>query len=101
MHHGTEAEGANSLEWRVVFLKNIFVEVAIAFLQSCPNIVKAVCPDAVFVSVFPLMTSRRDRRVIFADQHRLDASRAKLNAENGLSAFNCFLGLVPIHVHLP
>jgi hypothetical protein len=31
--------------------------------------------------------------MILADQHRLDASRAELNAKNGLSALNCFLVL--------
>ena len=35
--------------------------------------------------------------MILADQHRLDASRAELNAKNGLSALNCFLGIVSIH----
>jgi hypothetical protein len=38
--------------------------------------------------------------MILADQHRLDASRAELNAKNDLSAINCFLGIVSIHVHL-
>jgi hypothetical protein len=38
--------------------------------------------------------------MILADQHRLDASRAELNAKNGLSAIDCFLGIVSIHVHL-
>jgi hypothetical protein len=38
--------------------------------------------------------------MILADQHRLDASRAELNAKNGLSTINCFSGIVSIHVHL-
>jgi hypothetical protein len=38
--------------------------------------------------------------MILADQHRLDSSRAELNAKNGLSALNCFLGIVSIHGHL-
>ena len=38
--------------------------------------------------------------MILTDQDRLDASRAELNAKNGLSAINCFLGIVSIHVHL-
>jgi hypothetical protein len=38
--------------------------------------------------------------VIIADQHSLDTSRAELNAKNGLSAINYFLGIVSIHVHL-
>jgi hypothetical protein len=65
-------------------------EVAIAFLQAGPNIFETVRPDAVFVPVFPLMAARGDRRMILADQHRLDARRAKLNAQNGLSTFNAF-----------
>jgi hypothetical protein len=38
--------------------------------------------------------------MILADQYRLDASRAELYAQSGLSAINCFLGIVSIHVHL-
>jgi hypothetical protein len=38
--------------------------------------------------------------MILADQHRLDASRAELDAKDGLSAINCFLGNDSIHVHL-
>ncbi len=38
--------------------------------------------------------------MILADQHRFDARRAKLDAKNCLSAFNCFLDIVLIHVHL-
>jgi|SRR5580693_8437535 hypothetical protein len=38
--------------------------------------------------------------MILPDQHRLDASRAELDAKNDLSALNCFLGIVSIHDHL-
>jgi hypothetical protein len=38
--------------------------------------------------------------MILADQHRFDARRAELNAKNGLSALNCFLGIVSIPDHL-
>jgi hypothetical protein len=31
--------------------------------------------------------------MILADQHRFDTSRAKLDAKDGLSAFNYFLGI--------
>ncbi len=38
--------------------------------------------------------------MILPDQHRLDTSRAELDAKNGLSALNCFLGIVSIHDQL-
>ncbi len=57
MHHGAEADGANGIERGIVLLKNLVAELLIAFLQACPNIFETVCPDAVFVSVFPLMAS--------------------------------------------
>ena len=101
VHHAAEADGANGLERGVVFLKNLVAELPIAFLQACPNIFETVCPDAVFVLVFPLIASRCDWRMILADQHRLDARRAELDAKNGLSALNCFLNIVSIHVQLP
>src|SRR5215216_2465729 len=101
VHHGTETDGANGLERDVVLLQNLVPKLAIAFLQAGPNIFETVCPDAVFVSVFPFIASRCNWRMILADQHRLDASRAKFDAKSGISALNCFLGIVSIHVHLP
>src|SRR5919198_658117 len=74
VHHGAETDGANGLDRGVVLRNNLVAELPIAFLQACPNILETVCPDAVFESVFPLMASRCDRRMILTDQHRLDAS---------------------------
>src|SRR6266498_75724 len=91
MHHGAETNGANILERHVVLLQNLVTEISIAFLQTGPNIFETVRPDSVFVSVFPLIASSGDRRMIFTDQYCLDARRAKLNAESGFSALNCFL----------
>src|SRR6266542_6719652 len=100
MHHGTETNGANGRERGVVLLRNLTAELPITILQACPNIFEAVCPDAVLISVFPLMASRCDRQMILADQHRFDASRSEFDAKNGPSTFNCFLGIALIHVHL-
>jgi hypothetical protein len=38
--------------------------------------------------------------MVLADQHCFDPSRAELNAEDGLSAIDCFGDIVSIHVHL-
>src|SRR4051812_48372292 len=81
-------------------LENLLAKLPITLLQACPDIFETVRPDAIFVSVFPIIASRRDRCMILADQHRLDASRAELNAKNSPCAINCFLGIVSIHVHL-
>ncbi len=83
-----------------VLVGNLFAEVPIALLQATPDIFETVRPDAIFVPVFPIMTPRRDRRMVLADQHRFDPSRAELNAEDGLSAIDCFGDIVSIHVHL-
>ena len=101
MHHAAEANSADSLEWRIVLFKNFVAELPVAFLQACPNIFETVCPDAVFVLVFPTKASRRDWCMILADQRRLDASRTELDAKNGLSTLNCFLDFLSIHVQLP
>jgi hypothetical protein len=37
--------------------------------------------------------------MIFADQHRLDAGRAKFDAQDGFLAFNCFLHFLRIRAH--
>src|SRR5215207_6629927 len=100
MHHSAEAKGPDGLEWGVVLLKNLVAEPSIAFLQACPNIFEPVCPDAVFVLVFPLMASPGDWHIILTDQHRLDTRRAELDAKSSLSAFNRFFGIISIHVHL-
>src|SRR6476469_2811215 len=47
------------------------------------------------------MTAGGDGCMILADQHGLDARRAELNAKRGLSALNCLLDIVSVHVHLP
>jgi hypothetical protein len=100
MHHGAEADGADGPERDIVLLKNLIPEISIAILQACPNIFETVSPDAVFVAVFPFMAARGDWLMIRADQHRLDACRAELDAKCSFSAFNCLLDIVLIHVHL-
>jgi hypothetical protein len=100
MHHGAEADRTKGLQRGVVLLENLFAKLPITLLQACPNIFESVRPDAIFIPVFPIMASRCDRSMILTDQHRFDASRAELDAKNGLSTLNCFLGIVSIHVHL-
>ena len=99
VHHPTEADGANGLERDAVLLMDFGVEPAIAFLQACPNIFEVIGPHAVFVAVFPLIASRCERGMV--DQHCLDARRTKLDAKNGLSGFNRFLGIVWAHIGVP
>ncbi len=44
VHHAAKADGANGFERGVVLFRNLFAEIAIAFLQARPNIFDAVCP---------------------------------------------------------
>ena len=101
VHHGTEANGADGLKLHVKFFCDFVTQVAIAFLQTLPNSIQTVCPDAILVLVLPFMAAGRQRCMVFTDQHRLDACRAKLDAKGSLSIFNCFLDIVLLHVPLP
>jgi hypothetical protein len=101
VHHGAEADSANGFEWGVVHLQNYVTEGAIAFLQANPNIFEMVCPEAMFISVFPFKASRGDRQRVITDQHRFNASRTELDTKSSLSAPNRFLSIVLIHVPLP
>lgn len=80
MHHAAEADSSNPHKRGIVLLRYLVLEISIALLQALPNICEAVCPDAVFIAVFPIVASRGDWRVVLADQYRLDARRAKLDA---------------------
>src|SRR5215510_6359134 len=57
MHHGAEANGADRFERGVVFFRYLVAKIPIAHLQARPNNVEAVGPDAVFISVFPLIAT--------------------------------------------
>src|SRR5215216_1481016 len=46
VHHGAETDSANGLDRGVVLLGNLEAELAIAFLQACPNILYTIRPDA-------------------------------------------------------
>ena len=81
VHHGAEADRADCGERHAVFLRNLFAEIAVTFLQAFPNNIQAVRPDAVFVLVLPLETALGDRRMILTDQHSLDTRRAEFNAK--------------------
>ncbi len=100
VHHAAETDRTKGLHRDVVILDNLFAKLPITLLQACRNIFETVRPDAIFIPVFPIIASRCDRSMILTDQHRLDASRAELDAKNGLSTLDCFLGIVSIHVHL-
>ncbi len=81
MHHRAETNRANPLERSVVLLRKLGTQLAIAGLQTRPNFFQAVSPNAVFVAIFPLITAGGQRLMSFANQHRLNPRRPKLNTQ--------------------
>ena len=59
---------------------------ATALLQAGPDGVERVRPDPVDELVLPVVAAARERRVVRADEDRLDAGRAQLDAERRATA---------------
>ncbi len=82
VHHRRDADRGEGGGLDVVAVPHIGDEVGVGRLQSGPDILERVRPDAVDELVLPLVgTARDDDRRVVADQAGLDAGRAELDAE--------------------
>ena len=88
MHHGTETNGTQHLDVAVIFLLDVLSQVGVAVLQTIPNGFGRIGPQAVNQLVFPCVASLCDGLVLRVDENSLDAGRAKLYTEDGLTRFN-------------
>ena len=91
MHHGAHADGGQLFDFAVVLSLHVLAKVGIAVLQSVPDSFDAVGPESVDELVLPLVRTLCDGLVLLVDEDGLDAGRAKLDTENGFTAFNYLL----------
>ena len=85
MHHGTDADGCQCLDFHFVLLQHVLAQLGIAVLKTIPDGFGAVGPKAVHQLVFPGVAALCDRLVVLVDENCLDAGRAKLDSENGFT----------------
>ena len=91
VHHRTETNRADFLQFRIVLFFHILCKTFVAILQPGPDIIQAIGPDAVLQPVLPVMGTGCDRRIILAHQNRFDPGRTEFNTEHCTAFFNLFL----------
>jgi len=101
VHHGAEADGGQIGQLGVVFLLNVLLKLSIGVLKTCPDVVDGIGPDAVFQTVFPVVVTGCNGRVILIHQHGLDAGGAQFYAKDGLACDNGFADGCGIHIMVP
>ena len=79
MHHGADTKRSHLCQSHAVFGLHILCHFLIAVLQAVPDILQAVGPDIIFITVFPFMVSRGDRSIILSYQHSLDSGGSEFN----------------------
>ena len=90
MHHSAYADSSEFDYFNAIEPAHIGLEVGIALLQTAPYSFGAVGPQSVGKLVFPFMRTLRYRAVLRVDEHSLDAGRAELDSEHGLTLFYSF-----------
>jgi hypothetical protein len=72
MHHGTDADRSELLDFAVIFSLDILAKVSIAVFETVPDSFGAIGPKSVDELVFPLVTALCDRLVLLVDKDGLD-----------------------------
>ena len=81
MHHGADSHSPYRSKFYIIFFLYIFYKRLIAIPDSAPDVFQTVSPDTVFISVFPLMSSRCYRFIFFIYKNSLDSCRTKFNTK--------------------
>ena len=88
VHHGRETDGCKGFYLAVVLLLHILAEFGIAVLESIPDGFYGVGPETVNQLILPFVRALCDGLIVLVDEDGLDAGRAKLDTENGLTCFD-------------
>ena len=83
MHHGRNADGADSRQLKAEFFLYVTPQCGEAALHAAANLIERIGPDPVDQAVFPLPVAGGDGNMILIDQNGFDARRAKLKAKDG------------------
>ena len=98
VHHAGKTHTANGSKLHTVFLLHFPGQLPIAALESLPDVLQTVGPDAVFQPVLPVMVSHGNRLMTFIHQHGLDPGGTKLNTQRRPALPD---GLFDFFAHLP
>ena len=98
VHHGTDSHSANTCKLHTIFFLYVLHKLLIAVLNARPDILKAVSPYTVLITVLPLMSAGCDGCVISIYQNCLDPCGTKLNSKCSLIVQNCLFCFCCSHV---
>ena len=90
VHHGADAESSQACQFYAVKLSDIVSHGFVAALKAFVDILQAVGPYPVLITVLPLIISRRDRIVRSVYQDRLDPGGTEFNTQRCFPVQNCF-----------
>ena len=91
MHHGADAKCTYGFQFYVIFCFYILCHILIAVLDTCPDIIQTVCPDTVFITVFPFMCTGCDWLIFVIYKYCFDSGRTKFNTKRCFVSENrCF-----------
>ena len=85
MHHRGDTDRAVRPGDDVVALTHVGDQGGVGRAQAGDDLVEGVGPQAAFEVVLPTVAAGGEHLVVGADQDGLDAGRAELNAERGVS----------------
>ena len=94
MHHSTKSDCPKPCQCNVIFCLHICRHLAVAVLKTGPDILQSVSPDSIVQTVFPLMISGSNGRMILTNQHSFDTGGAKFQTHDSFSSFNVFFDCV-------
>ena len=85
VHHAADSERFRALDLYPVFRLDLVDQTLVAGLNAFPDVFDRITPDAIDERVFPVVASRRDRRIVRADHDGLDAGRSQFHPDAGLT----------------
>ena len=95
VHHAGYAERRQIRQRHAIIRLHVLLQIRERILHARPHVIQVICPNAVLQPILPCMVAGCNRRVVVANQHRLDARRAELNAQHRFSVRNicgnCFV----------
>ena len=85
MHHATDTDGSDTGQCNLVLFANVRQQIRNGILQTAPDIIQCVRPDAIFQTVFPAMAAGCHRGIRVIDQNGFDTGGTELDAKNPLA----------------
>ena len=101
MHHGTDTKSTYTCKLHPIFFLNIFCHILVAALETFPDLLQAVCPDTIYILVFPFIGTGCDGLIFIVYQNCLDPCGTKLNTKSCTVLKNGCFCLINSHCKKP